>query len=95
MGLTVWLQEISFFEQGEPIVDGDPGDLKVPYIPTCPFSSPAAPAPVLMHTGCLRRCEAFREKNQVLHVCGRRISIASVAIPGVKIGDGMGCSSWW
>ena len=24
------LQEISFFEQGEPIVDGDPGDLKVP-----------------------------------------------------------------
>jgi hypothetical protein len=25
------LQEISFFEQGEPVVDGDAGDLKVQY----------------------------------------------------------------
>jgi hypothetical protein len=27
--LVVCLQEISFFEHGEPTVDGDPGDLKV------------------------------------------------------------------
>jgi len=33
------LQEVSFFEEGEPKIDGEPGDLKVCFFP-CWFKSP-------------------------------------------------------
>ena len=32
------MQEINFFEEGEPMIDGEPGDLKVDMLTCCQLS---------------------------------------------------------
>ena len=38
ISLSLAFQEVSFYEDGEPILDGDPGDLKVSLFPNFPGS---------------------------------------------------------